>query len=311
MINMIEWTELSAGVRSFAQTEFGRITATVLVTSIAAVIWRFLQMRARVGSELPLDMARRRGNLVLAKNLLIVVALMLVASIWATKIAGAALSLAAVAGAILLVSKEFIANALGTAMLAISRPYRIGDFIQMGTTSGRVLDTDLMVTTIAETLEGHQLTGRTAVLPNSLLLTQPVRNLTATGAYMVNLLNVVVDPSEDLLALEQALLRAAGEVCAPWLEEADRHLEHMESIELIDLPSSQPRVLMQFHSAKDYTLALRYTCRPNDRVKVEQEILRKYLRYRPAAIPKSLRSEDDGSVAPEPVEQPKPISAAF
>jgi small-conductance mechanosensitive channel len=298
MINMIEWTELSAGVRSFAQTEFGRITATVLVASIAAVIWRFLQMRARVGSELPLDMARRRGNLVLAKNLLIVVALMLVASIWATKIAGAALSLAAVAGAILLVSKEFIANALGTAMLAISRPYRIGDFFQM-------------VTTIAETLEGHQLTGRTAVLPNSLLLTQPVRNLTATGAYMVNLLNVVVDPSEDLLALEQALLRAAGEVCAPWLEEADRHLEHMESIELIDLPSSQPRVLMQFHSAKDYTLALRYTCRPNDRVKVEQEILRKYLRYRPAAIPKSLRSEDDGSVAPEPVEQPKPISAAF
>jgi small-conductance mechanosensitive channel len=282
---MTEWSVVAEGVRAFAQTEFGRIVATLLVASVGAILWRFLQKRARVGSELPIDVSRRRGNLVLAKNLLIVVALMLVASIWATKIAGAALSLAAVAGALLLVSKEFIANALGTAMLAISRPYRIGDFIQMGTTSGRVLDTDLMVTTIAETLEGHQLTGRTAVLPNSLLLTQPVRNLTATGAYMVNLLNVVVSPSEDLLALEQALLRAAREVCESWLQEADRHLERMESIELIDLPSSQPRVLMQFHSAKEYTLALRYTCRPNDRVKVEQDILRRYLRYRPSPEP--------------------------
>lgn len=282
---MIDWLELAAGVGAFAQTELGRIIATLLVAIVGAVVWRFLQKRARIGSELPLDVSRRRGNLVLAKNLLIVVALVLAASIWATKIAGAALSLAAVAGAILLVSKEFLANALGSALLAISRPYRVGDFIQMGPTSGRVLDTDLMVTTIAETLEGHQLTGRTAVLPNSLLLTQPVKNLTATGAYMVNLLNVVVDPSEDLLTLEQALLRAAGEVCAPWLQEADRHLEHMESIELIDLPSSQPRVLMQFHSAREYTLALRYTCRPNDRVKVEQEILRRYLRYRPAAAP--------------------------
>jgi small-conductance mechanosensitive channel len=281
---MIDPFEIVASVRNFAQTELGRIIATLLVASVGAFIWRFLQKRARIGSEVTLDVARRRSNLVLAKNLLIVVSLILVASIWATKIAGAALSLAAVAGAILLVSKEFLANALGTALLAISRPYRVGDFIQMGPASGRVLETDLMVTTIAETLEGHQLTGRTAVLPNSLLLTQPVRNLSATGAYMVNILNVMVDPNEDLLSLEQALLRAAGEVCAPWLQEADRHLEHMESIELIDLPSSQPRVLMQFHSAKEYTLALRYTCRPNDRVKVEQEILRRYLRDRPPSI---------------------------
>jgi small-conductance mechanosensitive channel len=285
---MIDWLEIVIAVGAFAQTELGRIIATLLVASVAAGVWRFMQKRARIGSEVTLDMSRRRGNLVLAKNLLIVVSLVLVASIWATKIAGAALSLAAVAGAILLVSKEFLANALGTAMLAISRPYRVGDFIQMGPTSGRVLETDLMVTTIAETLEGHQLTGRTAVLPNSLLLTQPVRNLTATGAYMVNLLNVVVDPSEDLLSLEQALLKAAGEVCAPWLKEADMHLEHMESIELIDLPSSQPRVLMQFYSAHEYTLALRYTCRPNDRVKVEQDILRRYLRYRPSALPRAV-----------------------
>jgi small-conductance mechanosensitive channel len=290
---MVNWFELGSTVAAFTQTELGRIIGTLLVTAVGAILWRFVQKRARLSSASMLDVSRRRGNMVLAKNVIFAACLVFVGSIWATKIAGAALSLAAVAGAFLIVSKEFIANALGSALLAISRPYRVGDFIDMGEARGRVLDTDLMVTTIAETLEGHQLTGRTAVLPNSLLLTRPVKNLTATGAYMINILNVMVDPAEDLLALEQSLLKAAGEVCAPWLQEANRHLERMESIELVDLPSSEPRVLFQLHSAKEYTLALRYSCRPNDRVRVEQDILRRYLRYRPAKTAPAAGSQPE------------------
>ncbi len=281
---MVYLMELLYDFRAFAQTELGRIVATLLVAVVGAIVWRFLQKRARIDIGPTLDVSRRRGNLVLAKNVLLVVCLILVASIWATKIAGAALSLAAVAGAMLIVSKEFLANALGTAMLAISRPYRVGDFIDMGEAQGKVIETDLLTTTLAETLEGHQLTGRTAVMPNSLLLTRAVRNLTATGAYMVSMLKVAVDPAEDLSIHEQALLRAAGEVSAPWLADADRHLQYLESIELIELPSSQPRVLLQLTNAKECTLALRYSCRPNDRVKVEQEILRRYLQYRAQAM---------------------------
>jgi small-conductance mechanosensitive channel len=277
---MNNWEHLSGSAGAVAPTELGRVIATVLIIILGAILGRFLQKRARRRSLSSQDASRGRGSVVLIKNIVGGMCLVLVAAIWATKIAGAALSLAAVAGAILLVSKEFLANVLGSAMLAISRPYRIGDFIDMGEARGRVLDTDLMVTKIAETLEGHQLTGRIAVLPNSLLLTRPVKNLTATGAYMVNLLNVMVASSEDLLSLEKALLQAAREVCAPWLAEADRHLQHMESVELVDLPSAEPRILVQLHSAKESTLSLRYACRPNDRVKVEQEILRRYLRYR-------------------------------
>ena len=276
---MNNWEHLSGGTGAFEPTELGRVIATILIIVLGAVLGRFLQKRARRRSLSSHDVARGRGNVVLIKNIVGGICLLLIATIWATKIAGAALSLAAVAGAILLVSKEFLANALGSAMLAISRPYRVGDFIDMGDTRGRVLDTDLMVTKIAETLEGHQLTGRIAVLPNSLLLTRPVKNLTATGAYVVNLLNVVVEPTEDLLFLEKALLRAAEEICTPWLAEANQHLQYMESVELVDLPSAEPRVLVQLHSAKECTLSLRYACRPNDRVKVEQEILRRYLRY--------------------------------
>lgn len=277
---MNSWDRFSGNADTFAPTDLGRVVATALVIFIGVFLVRILQLRARQRARPNQNISRRRGNLVLIRNVVGGASLILIAAIWATKIAGVALSLAAVTGAMLLVSKELLANALGSAMLAISRPYRIGDFVDMGETRGRVLDTDLMVTKIAETLEGHQLTGRIAVLPNSLLLTRPVKNLTATGKYVVNLLNIAVDSSDDVFAVEQALLLAAKEVCAPWLAAADRHLQQMESIELIDLPSAEPGVLVQLHKAGEYMLSLRYACRPDDRVKVEQEILRRYLRYR-------------------------------
>lgn len=71
-------------------------------------------------------------------------------------------------------------------------------------------------------------------------------------------------------------------MCAPWLADADRHLKQLESRDLVNLPSSEPRVLLQLHSAHECTLALRYCCRPNDRVKVEQSILRAFLKQRAA-----------------------------
>lgn len=295
---MITWSYFAGSAGAFAHTEFGRILATLLAIAVGALVWRLLKKRALVETGGNEDRALRRGNFVLAKNLIFCLTLVAVFSIWATKIAGAALSLAAVTGALLLVGKEFLANILGSAVLAATRSYRIGDFIEMGDVCGRVLDTDLLVTTVAETLEGHQLTGRTVAIPNSILLTSPVKNLTATGTFTVNLLKVVVLPSENILQLEQALLKAAKEVCCSWIELANIHLKHIECHELIDLPSAEPRVLLQFHCARECTLAVRYACRPNDRVKVEQDILRRYLRYRdvpaarsPARIPALLEEE--------------------
>lgn len=247
---------------------------------VAVLLLKLVQRRARIASEQPSEGAHRRGNFVLLKNLILLSALIVIGTIWASKIAGAALSLAAVAGAMLLVSKEFLVNLLGSAFLTVSRLYRVGDFIELDGITGRVIDTDLLATTVSEMLDGNQLTSRTVALPHSLLLVKPVRNLTATGAYMINLLRVAAEPTADLAALEAALLRAAQEVCASWVDEANVHLRRIERRELMDLPSADPRVILQLDDAKEALLSLRYCCRPNERVKVEQAILRRYLVYR-------------------------------
>jgi small-conductance mechanosensitive channel len=264
----------------FTQTEMWRIVATLISVVVTMVLMKLVQRRARLSTISQTEVSRRRGNLVLLKNLLLFSALIVIGTIWASKIAGVALSLAAVAGALLIVSKEFLLNLLGTASLTISRLYRVGDFIEIEGIVGRVIDTDLLATTLSEALDGSQLTSRTVAIPHSILLVKPVRNLTATGEYVVNLLRVGAGTREDLIALEQILLEAANEVCQPWISQADAHLKRIESRDLMDLPSAEPRVIVQLQNEKEALLSLRYACRPNDRVKVEQKILRKYIARR-------------------------------
>lgn len=271
---------LLSELNAFAHTEMGRIVATIIAIFVTVMLLKLIQRRAAATSNSSLEFAHRRGNFVLLKNLVLLTALIVIGTIWASKIAGAALSLAAVAGAMLIVSKEFLTNLLGTAFLTVSRLYRVGDFIEIDGISGRVIDADLLATTLSEAQDGSQLTSRTVAIPHSLLLVKPVRNLTATGAFVVNLLKVGADPKDDVSALESTLLAAAREVCSPWLAAADAHLKRVELSELMDLPSATPRVILTLTNAKEVTLSLRYACRPNERVKVEQAILRRYLALR-------------------------------
>ena len=271
------WTSTLSTLTVLTQSELGRVLATLATGSISLLSLKYVQRRSQQIASTT-DLARRRSNLVAARNIILVITLFLIGAIWASKIAGAALSLAAVAGAILIVSKEFLTNLLGTGMLAVSKPYRVGDFIEMAHVTGRVVDTDLLSTTLVETLEGHQLTGRTVSLPNSILLTQPTRNLTATGLYMINMLPVAITMDGEVFARRDALLHAANAVCGRWVSDANLHLEKMESRDLVDLPSAAPKVLFDLSDPKAQQMALRYACRPNERVKVEQEILDLYLK---------------------------------
>ena len=263
-------------VTAFAKSEIGRILATLIVFWLSAASVGFLQRRAVTRCLDEQEFARRRANFVLVKNLILAGAMVALSIIWASKIAGVALSVAAVAGAMLIVSKDFLASLLGTAVFAITRPYRVGDFIEIDGVSGRVVDTSMLNTTVADTSEGNLITGANVILPHAMLLSMPVKNLTATGQYVLCLLPVSV-PHRELVHCETSLLKAAQEVCGEWIDEASQHLKRMESREMIDLPSGNPKVVMDLSKHDHAGLTLRYACRPDERINVEQAILRRYL----------------------------------
>lgn len=262
-------------LRHFYATELGRIAATAIAMAIGFALPR-LWVRYLLVKGAGRSAAHNREKLVYARNIFWVVVFITIAGIWASKIAGIVLSLAAVAGAILLVSKELLMCALGYGYLAFSRAFRVGDFVELGPHHGRVIDVDIFSTTLAETGSAHQLTGKTITVPNSLMLSQPVRNSSATGEYIVNLMPILVPFDTDLDLAERCALEAAQQVTSDWQIAAQAHLEHIEGVAFVDLPSSRPKVLWQPYDAKAHSMVIRFGCPMMQRVTAEQDIFRRF-----------------------------------
>lgn len=271
--------EIYKAIQAFLTTESGRVIATVIVGVFSflfpKLVTRYFLKNSTHSTH------RNLEKLVYAKNVAWIFGLVAVSAIWASKIAGIVLSLAAVFGGVLIVSKELIMCFLGYGFLTVSRSYRTGDFIEIGAIKGRVIDIDMFSTTVSETGIAHQITGTTMTVPNSVLLSQPVRNVSATGKYVLNLLEVALPFDVDFELAERCALAAADKATQQWLTDIESHLDRIEDVAFVDLPSAQPKVLWLARDHKYHTMVIRFGCPMLQRVTVEQEIFRQFwLEYR-------------------------------
>ena len=280
MLDLVHFAQTT--LSHLAHSNWGRLLFTALILLASLLVLGRLK---RVTSRGMGSLGERRERYVWLRNLVVGAGALGLALVWASSIAGAALSLAAVAGAVLLVSKEFLANILGHTYFLLTRPFNVGDFVEIAGTRGRLTDIHVLAITLTETLEGNQLTGRTVTIPSAVLLSAPARNLTATGEFAIQLVHVSVDPASDLLAAEQALLESARQECRGWMQEAHAHLIALEAHRLLDLPSAEPRVLIDLRDAAAVVLSLRFVCRTENRVNTEQAILRRFLQSGAYAAP--------------------------
>jgi small-conductance mechanosensitive channel len=271
--------QLADHLKDLLNGEPGRLFSTLLLVLAAVYANRVL---ARVLTN-PFDQAsssrdrnKQRERLVLLRNLVFMVAAFAILAIWATKIAGLAVSLAAVAGAMLIVGKDFFMCLLGSVVIAFARQYRVGDYIEVGNCSGKVINIDLFTTTLAETGHAHQITGKALTFANSSVFTQPVRNTSATGEYIVNLFVIPVPFDVDFVHAEICAFNAAQEVSKEWQAAADIHLSRMERRDFVDLPSAKPKILWESVDTRQKNLVVRFTCPMDMRISSEQAIYRAF-----------------------------------
>lgn len=256
------------------QNELERLFLTLVIVLGVAGINLLLQRQIRTrGDSLP----QRRLWAMWTQNLCWIFGAALVFSLWASRIAGFALSVAALAAAILVVSKELVGCLLGTFYMALTRPFNVGDFVEVGELRGQVVGANPFSVVLAQSGEANQITGKLAAVPSSVFLTTAVKNLSATGRFAMFLVRVHVPRLEEALEHARVLRECAEAECAPWQEAANRQFEATERAEHIDLPTASPKVLYELGDPKSATLVLRFTCEPSLRVRTEQAILRHYL----------------------------------
>jgi small-conductance mechanosensitive channel len=203
------------------------------------------------------------------------------AFLWLNELQTFAVSLVAIAAALVLATKELILCWSGAALRVGGKVYSVGDRIQIGGYRGVVLDHDAFATKLLEIGPGvtsHLYTGRIVVFPNSLLFTNGLVKENPPQDHGLYVLNVPLRNEDDWQAAERALLDAAKAECAPFLDEVNRQMKLLEQRNLLEAPSPEPRVTIQLNEPGRVHLVLRFPAPDRGRSRVEQAIIRRYLR---------------------------------
>ncbi len=176
------------------------LASAALLSALLIVAW-ITRRALRARGTLPPQVARRWSANV--RNALLLVAMVGLLMIWAPQLRTFALSLTAVAVAVVVATKELILCLSGSAFRTFTRAYSIGDIIEIGEYRGEVLDIDLLASRLRE-IEGREGSIRplrqTAVVPHSLLFANPVRILARAGAPADHGFSLVFETRLDLFA---------------------------------------------------------------------------------------------------------------
>lgn len=266
---------------------FSRLLVSVAVLGAALVAAKALQRYfARSQGHSAPDV--RRGALVASRNLLYTATLALLAALWFAELRHVALSIAAIATALVITGKELVLGLIGRLLQATKRPFSVGDLVEIGGFSGQVIDIGLFSTTLLETDAARQYTGNTVELPNVLFVTTTLRNLSHTGRYVIETLRVPVPADAEVTKARDRLLACAQAVAGEHLRDARRHLRAVEADEVIALPDFQPRVLIEPKDAYQVDLVVRYAAPSARRAYLAQDVLNAY--YASVAAAAAARS---------------------
>ena len=248
------------------------IATGLLVASVVVVRWLVSRyVRRNVASP-----ELRRRWLVHSRNALLLLLLLGLVLIWATELRTLALSLVAIAVALVVATKELILCLSGTILKSGSRAFSIGDRIQIKDFRGDVIDQNLLTTTILEVGPGkltHQRTGRMAVIPNSLFVSEPLVNESYTNDYVLHVFTVPFKRSDAWREARAAFLESARRHCQPYLEDVRRHMDRLGRQQGLDVPGVDPRVTLQLPAADEVHRVVRVPTKARERGFVEQGIL--------------------------------------
>jgi small-conductance mechanosensitive channel len=197
--------------------------------------------------------------------------------IWAAELQALAVSFAVLAMAVVWAMKETFACIQGAWYRISSNAFQVGDRINVGGVRGDVIDTGLLGTLVLEVAQGHQRTGRTISIPNSLFITEPVLNESLAGEFMLHLMTIPVDRNSDLAAIERKALTAAQEACAGFIDDVRRPMAARYRRHGLNPPIVDPRITYQVVDKNTVNILLRIPTPIRLERQVEQRVLRAVL----------------------------------
>ncbi|MBL7664033.1 MAG: mechanosensitive ion channel family protein [Bacteriovoracaceae bacterium] len=257
--------------------KFVETLLVILILNLTRIFSVKLFMHLK-GKSLTLE--RRQRIIIQSRLIFILLSISTVFIIWGSEIKSVALSIAAVAAAIAIATKELFLCIAGSFWRISSRPFSLGDRIEIEDIRGDVIDMGLFATVVLEVGPKnltHQFTGRAITIPNSVFLTKPVINETFSTEYVLHVIVVPLSINDNWQLAEKCLLEAANMACGEHIEKARRHMTRITNRQNVPTPTIEPNISVKVPEVDKINLVLRITIPAYNRSRTEQAIIRQFL----------------------------------
>ena len=220
----------------------------------------------------------KRIQINLVNNIFTLSIIVALFNIWSLEIQKFAFSIAAFIVAIVLATREFIQCFIGFVYLLSSRPFRIGDWIQVGNYFGEVHSTDWAKLTLLEVnKDDYQYTGKTLYLPNSQLITSVIKNLNFLKRYAMHHFTIVRDDSVNPFEFIEQLYEKANGYCDDFKDVAIRYNQLIENRLEVNIAGPEPHIQIATSDIGDTQIFFTIFCPTEKALEIEQKLTKDFM----------------------------------
>lgn len=197
--------------------------------------------------------------------------------IWSNEIVTVAVSLVAVAAALVIATREMILCLLGSLFRSTTQAYSVGDRIQIHELKGLVVDIDLLSTKVLELTQASVTrgsVGRVVTIPNSQLLTHSVFNESQVGQYLMHTVTLQLSQTVNWQAAERAMLAVARDELSRYSTDLVKHAREFRRRFGLGAAVMNPRARVQTPCHQSVRIDVYLPVPASERFEIEQKILR-------------------------------------
>ena len=159
--------------------------------------------------------------------LALLIGVVAIGHIWIERIEAVATFLGLLTAGLAIALKDIIANLAGWAYIVWSRPFDVGDRVQVGLHAGDVIDLHLFQFTLNEIgnwVDADQSTGRIIHVPNGRVLSEPIANYDKGFRYIWSEIPVTITFDSNWKKAKQILETIATRHAEPLSDQVEREL---------------------------------------------------------------------------------------
>lgn len=217
--------------------------------------------------------------------------------LWFEEVQHFAFSIAAFIVAIVLATRDLIQCLIGFIYLSSTAPFRISDWIETGKHTGEVTATDWMKITLLEvSSDGYGYTGKTVFIPNSQLMTQPIKNLNFMRRYLNHSFSIIKNDADfNPFILAKPIMEKAELYCEPFNDVAERYNVLIQNRLDINILGPEPEIEFTTTDLGRTKATISIFCPTEQAKKIEQKLMDDYFSLWQNEKAKCVHSKDKKS----------------